>query len=268
MKFQEYMDALEQSGQRTFVLDDVVKAMKKPRSYVIDQIYHKKKKGVIISPLKGFYVIIPHEYRHLGSLPSQELIVYVMRYLKLPYYTGLLTAANYHGATHHALFVFQVVTAKRMPKAWMLGKESIQFIFKKDISHVKLEKKTINAGTLLISSPEETAKDIMTYYRQSGGLNHQATVLSELTASIDTCQLIGLAKRSKGLFWLQRMGYILEKIDTFYEKDRDRVVEAIAMYLATKKLRYVPLAPEMPTKGKPRHKKWHIIENTTVESDV
>ena len=106
----------------------------------------------------------------------------------------------------------------------------------------------------------------MTYYRQCGGLNHQATVLSELTEAIDTKKLVSLAKRSKGLFWVQRMGYILEHIDTFYENDR--VVAALEKFLATQKLRYVPLAPEMPTKDKPRNKKWKIIENTTVESDI
>lgn len=226
------------------------------------------KKGHLISPLKGLYIIIPLAHRNLKSIPAQDLIVLVMKYLNIPYYVGLLTAARYHGATHQATFVYQVVSSKRIKKELISGDISIQFIYKKEVKNVEKIKKQVSVGNLVLSNPEETAKDIMIYYKQCGGLNHQATVLSELTEAINTEKLIALAKRSKSLFWVQRMGYILEKIDTFYEKDRDRVVASLQQFLATQKLRYVPLAPEMPTKDKPRNKKWKIIENTTVESDI
>ena len=268
MKLQEYIDELQKKGRLSFTLEEASKALEKSKGYLSTKIYDISPKGSLISPLKGFYIIIPFEHRALGCLPARDLVLLSMEHLKIPYYAGLLTAARYHGATHQRLRVFQVVTSKRMPKEWIFGDVWVRFIHKKDIHSTMTKDKVINTGYLPVSTPEETAKDVMTYYRQCGGLNHQATVLSELTEAIDTKKLVSLAKRSKGLFWVQRMGYILEHIDTFYEKDRDRVVAALERFLANQKLRYVPLAPEMPTKNKPRNKKWKIIENTTVESDV
>lgn len=145
-----------------------------------------------------------------------------------------------------------------MPKKWIFGKVWIEFIYKKDISSVDINKKVVDAGYLDVSAAEETAKDVLTYHKQCGGLNHQATVLSELAEAINTKKFLSLAKRSVSLYWIQRMGYILDHIDSFYEKDRDRIVDALEKFLARQKLRYVPLAPEMPTKGSPRNKKWKI----------
>lgn len=268
MKLSEYLNEIQKKRRLSFTLDEIEKVFYGPRVNLRARIKQLKKKGMIISPLRGLYAIVPLEYRSLGTLPARELVVIIMKHLGVPYYAGLLTAARYHGATHQATFVFQVVSSKRIKKEIISGDIRIQFIYKKKISNVETKKNVVRTGYLPVSTPEETAKDVMTYYRQCGGLNHQATVLSELTEAINTEKLISLAKRSKGLFWVQRMGYILEHIDTFYEKDRDRVVAALEKFLATQRLRYVPLAPEVPTESKPRNKKWKIIENTTVQSDV
>lgn len=268
MKFSEYLKNLQKYSKLYFTLEEAAKATNSSKKLISAKIYHLIKKGHIISPFKGFYIIIPLDERNRGSLAPRELVVICMKHLKAPYYAGLLTAARHHGATHQATFVFQVVSSKRIKKEIISGDTRVQFIHKKDISDVGVKKTVLRSGYLPISTPEETAKDVIIYYRQCGGLNHQATVLSELTEAIDTKKLISLAKRSGKLFWVQRMGYILEHIDTFYEKERDRVVAALEKFLITQKLRYVALAPEMPTKDKPRNKKWKIIENTTVESDV
>jgi len=39
-------------------------------------------------------------------------------------------------------------------------------------------------------------------------------------------------------------------------------------YLSGKVLVFIPLAPELPKSGFARIKKWKIIENTNIESDV
>ena len=268
MKLSQYINSLQEKRRLFFTLNEIEKVFTGPRVNLRARIKQLKNKGIIISPLRGLYVIIPRENQSLNSLPPKELVVVIMRHLEVPFYAGLLTAARYHGATHQGLFVFQVVSNKRIKKKIISGDIKIQFIYKKDISNVKIKNQVVRTGYLPISTPEETAKDIMTYYRQCGGLNHQATVLAELAGAINTRKLVSLAKRSGKLYWVQRMGYILENIDTFYEKDRDRVVSALEKFLSTQKLRYVPLAPEMPTKNKPRNKKWKIIENSTIESDV
>ena len=268
MNLPKYVESLQEKGRLYFTLDELVLFFKQPKSKIVAKLYFLKKKGRIVSTAQGFYIIIPIEDKFRGSLQPQDIIVLSMKHLKLPYYAALSTAATYHGAGHQAPQVFQVITNKRIRKPWIIGRIGIEFIYKKDIQSAKIEQLTVSTGHLKVSTPEQTAKDIMIYTDKIGGLNHQATILSELTESIKEKELISLAKKSKSLVWIQRIGYILEHIDTFYEKDRDRVVFALEKFLETKKLRYVPLAPELPKKNKPRNKKWHLIENTTIQSDI
>ena len=75
------------------------------------------KKGLIASPARGFYVILPPEHRRLGCLPADQFIPALMGRLKQPYYAALLSAAQYHGAAHHRPQTFQVALAgNRRPK--------------------------------------------------------------------------------------------------------------------------------------------------------
>ena len=223
---------------------------------------------MLVSPCKGFYVIVPLEYSELRCIPARDLIVITMEYLNIPYYAGLLTAAEYHGATHQRVRAFQVITSKKMTKRWVFGHVWIDFIYKKDMEKTTLEKRKVEAGYLNVSTVEETVKDIMSYRRSAGGLNHQATVLSELIASISPRKLVTLAKRSKKFFWLQRVGYIIENSDTMYREKKDKLLTALKSFLARQRIRYVPLAPEITTRNKTRNEKWKIIENTTIESDL
>src|SRR5258708_36391411 len=50
------------------------------------------KQGAIASPARGYYVIVPPEYRALGCLPADQFIPALMEKLRLAYYAGLLTA--------------------------------------------------------------------------------------------------------------------------------------------------------------------------------
>src|SRR5207244_10392072 len=63
---------------------------------------------------RGFYVIVPPEYRVAGSLPAAWFIRDLMDYLRRPYYVGLLTAPSLHGAAHQAPQEFQVVTDRAL----------------------------------------------------------------------------------------------------------------------------------------------------------
>ena len=54
-------------------------------------------KGEIGSPSRGFYVIVPSEYRRLGCLPADQFVPALMERRGIRYYVGLLSAAQYHG---------------------------------------------------------------------------------------------------------------------------------------------------------------------------
>lgn len=60
-----------------------------------------RQKGEVAMPYRGFFLIVPPEYRVLGCLPPAEFVPALMARLGEPYYVGLLSAAQFYGAAHH-----------------------------------------------------------------------------------------------------------------------------------------------------------------------
>lgn len=264
----QYINSLQKRGRLFFTTQEAFTTLKISKENAISSINYFKKKGELVSPLRGFHIILPVKDRKRGSLQPQDMVVLGMKHLGAPYYTGLLSAASYHGATHQATQVFQVITNIRIRKPWIIGRVNIEFLYKKNIEASYTEEKVVSNGMLKISTAEQTAKDIMIYYDKSGGINHQATVLSELIEAIDISKLIKIASEDNKRAWIQRLGYILSQINTADNEKRDKIVEAIYQFIERKKCNFIPLAPELTIKSMPRDKKWKIIKNTTVESDI
>lgn len=168
------------------------------------------KKGAVASPARGFYVIVPPEYRSLGCLPANQFVPALMQSLDLPYYTGLVTAAQYHGAAHQRPQEFQVFLAKRRLSI-SCGKVRVAFMVRKRLGEVPVQTLNTPRGALRISTPEATAIDLVGYQQHAGGLNQIATVLSELAEKIEPSRLTRAAATAP-LPWAQRLGYLLERI--------------------------------------------------------
>lgn len=268
MVFSDYLKHIRSLGQRSFTLDKASDDLKISKNSIASAISRLKKRGELISPAKGFYVIIPPEYIQQGCIPAEELVPLLMKHLEIDYYVALLSAAQYHGAAHQKPFAFQIITNKQIERKLEFGQVRINCLYKKSLKDLPTQNLTVNTGYLKVSSPELTALDLLLYSNKSGGLNHIATVLSELIESIESEKLIELAKQLNENVWLQRLGYILDNIDPFDTASNQKIIDVLAKYLASKKLKYKPLAPEISSTGYPYSKKWMIIENTDIESDI
>lgn len=101
--------------------------------------------------------------------------------MKRPYYAGLLKAAELHGASHHAVMEFQVVTDKQFSKI-RAGRSWVTFYFRKDLESVRggIVERKADTGKIKISSPELTALDLFRYMHVAGGIDAVATVLADL----------------------------------------------------------------------------------------
>jgi len=168
------------------------------------------KQGAIASPARGFYVIVPPEYRALRCLPADQFIPALMKTLDLSYYAGLLTAAQYHGAAHQRPQEFQVFLEKRR-RPIECGKVRVAFMIRKRLHQVPLQSLNTPRGALLVSTPEATALDLVGYQHQAGGLNQVATVLAELAEKIDPKKLAAAAATAP-VPWAQRLGYLLDQV--------------------------------------------------------
>ena len=96
----DYVSGLAASGRHDFASRDVQSALGVSAAAAKLALYRLAKQKLIASPARGFYVIVPSEYFSLGCLPAEQFIPALMKRLNLPYYAGLLSAAQYHGAAH------------------------------------------------------------------------------------------------------------------------------------------------------------------------
>ena len=127
----------------------------------------------------------------------------------------------------------------------------------------------VSTGYLRVTAPELLAIDMFKYSRRAGGVNHIATVLSELAPSIDENKLITLSRELGEACQIQRLGFMLEKIDVLEDEgEKERIVQRLAGYLEGSDRPYVALVPYVSRTGHPKCEKWKIIENTDFENDL
>ncbi len=163
---------------------------------------------------------------------------------------------------------FQVISDKRIKHPSIFGDVEIDYIYKKSVLELPTQDITVSTGYLKVATPELVALDLLEYPNHAGGLNHIATVFSELFEALDPIKLINLAKDTHAEYQLQRIGYILDHIDVMDENNAEIMINALAQYVQENKPNYLPLASEISKIGYSRCKKWRIIENSEIESDL
>ena len=268
-KLESFLKEKLQKGEKSFTSKEIEETLDFNKNNCKQALFRLRKKKEIVSPFKGFYIILSVEDQVLGSLPPGDLMPVLFKHLKLDYYVALLSAGLYNGASHQKPNKFQVITTKQFKNNILkLGHLYIQLIYKKSIAGLPLKEKVVDTGILKIATPELLAMDLFLYRRQSGGLDHIATVLSELIEEIHLAKFKSFCKKSKQNFWMQRMGYILDSIDPMNEEKKEKIMMILEEVLKTRKVKYIPLQPSLPHKGHEKNTRWKIIANTTVESDT
>jgi len=268
MNLQLYIKNIRKEGKRGLTIEDIVEQFQISHGHARVSLHRLLKTGDLISPARGFYVIVPPEHQPYGSIPAEELVPLMMQYVGAHYYVALLTAGLFYGATHQKPTRFQVISDKRMKYPLVFGDVEIDFIYKKSLLDLPTKDFTVRTGYLKIATPELVVLDLLNYPNHAGGLNHIATVLSELIEPLDVSKLITLAEDIKAEYQLQRIGYILSHIDVTDDNKANDIINVLALYVEKNKPNYLPLASEMPKAGCSRSKKWRIIENTEIESDL
>jgi predicted transcriptional regulator of viral defense system len=260
MAISNYIDDLLAQGIYCF---SGVEAAKSQGSSVIAiraALRRLRHKGEIAMPFRGFYVILTPEYRNLGCLPANHFIPALMAHLEEPYYAGLLTAAEHHGAAHHRPQAFQVVVSRTRPGI-ACGGVRVDFIARKNVAEIPTQDFKTPRGYLKVSTPEATAFDLTGYPHHAGGLDNSATVLAELAESLDASKLAGIAELSP-VAWSQRLGYLLELVG------KAELAEGLAEYVSSNDPVPVPLSPSRSWKGVRQNPRWRLLPNEKVEPDV
>jgi predicted transcriptional regulator of viral defense system len=218
-----------------------------------------KKKGRIVSPRRGFYVLVPPEHRAAGSPPASWFIDDLMRFCGCEYYVGLLSAAALYGAAHQQPMVFQVLT-DTMSTNMSTGRVTIQARKSRAVGRSPTQRLQTETGTMVVSTPEATALDVVRFPRAAGQWNNIATVLVELAENMDPERLIRAAELGR-LSDAQRLGYLLDLIE------EERLAGPLAKWLAARRTTVVALRTDKASDRLDCDPRWRLIPNEDVEPD-
>lgn len=255
------MRELLSRGRFTFTLPDAINALKVSNVAARAALRRLEEKGFLANPARGFYVIVPPEYGTLGCLPADQFISDLMKFFGEPYYVGLLSAAEIHGAAHQKPQEFQVIV-RRNRKMITCGRITIRFIARKIINVRTVSIKTPR-GFIQVSTPEATVFDLLLYPDHAGGLGNVATVLSELSEKTNPNKLKVAVGSVPNISAIQRTGYIFDRIlrKQQFSKPLEKIVKKKAKAI-------IPLVASGARKNVKIDPKWNIYINEKIEPDL
>jgi predicted transcriptional regulator of viral defense system len=262
-----YMTDLLSGGRVSFTRDEAIAALGITRSGFLKAAARLQRRGMLLNPRHGFYVVVPPQYLAWRAPPPAWYIQDLMRHEGNAYYVGLLKAAELHGATHQAVMEFQIITSKRMPKI-RAGRSIIAFFYRKDMERVArgvIEHKT-ETGQMKISSPELTALDLLRYGHAVGMIDSIAAVLSDLGPKINPEALEKLAPAFERTV-IQRLGYLLDCLK------QPRSAGMLSRHLEkSRPLPWIELEPgrRLAKSSQPleRNARWNVIVGRLPEHDT
>lgn len=207
-----YLMHMLSQGRLVFSSAEAQEALGITKGALLDAAEKQQKRKFLVAPRRDFYVIVPPQFLAWGAPPPSWYIDSLMRHANRPYYVGLLKAAEIHGATHHAVMEFQVVTDRQLP-AIRVGRSLIRCYYRKEMEAIKggLEDHKTETGRMKVSGLELTALDLLRYPHAAGGLDHIVTVLSDLGDRLCS-EKLALVSNAFERSVRQRLGHLLDTL--------------------------------------------------------
>lgn len=255
-----FVDELQTQGRYTFTRAEVADTERFSDVALDAALMRLRRRVRVVSPRRGFYVLVPLEYREAGCPPASWFIDDLMKFLNQPYYVGLLSAAALHGAAHQQPMAFQVVT-DRPTRPARAGRVRVSFHKSRSIGKLPVDELQTETGLMRVSTPEATAFDIVRFAPAAGQLNNVATVLNELAEKLEPTALVKIA-RFFSIPDVQRTGYLLEMLD------KEDLAQPISDWLATRRYRPILLAPGKKIAMAQADPRWRVIPNEKLETDL
>ena len=251
------LEQFQASGRRVFTVEDASQRLDVSKFNTLRILGNLKRQKRILTLTRGLYALWHPSERKWGLRPL-PILDSLMRFRKTPYYIGLLSAADYHGAAHHKPQVLQVV----IPKQLCLRKISqlhISFHVRKKFPAVGLEKAMTESGTVYYSSPELTALDLIYTPSACAGFGNVCLVIHDLISHLDEARLKQMIEEYPYAACVQRLGFLME----YFGAD-PKLLKPLQRWAHRKQLVPIALSPDYPKKGK-IDQNWQVIKNTKVE---
>lgn len=265
MSISEWVENREMTGFPTFSYKEVRESFPALSAGVVsNELYRLGKLKRVQSVHKGFYTVVPVQFKDRGIVPPYNYIGQLMTYLERPYYISLLSAGVLHGAAHQRPQRMSVMTVRPHITFSKYSNNQLFWNYRKEIPKGLLCETNSDTGTIMYSNAELTAVDLVQYSHLIGGLSAAATVIDELVEKTDFEQYGDRLVKVTTFPTLQRLGFLLDTV-LKNESQADAVYGILQPYI--KELKYRPLTTEYPTEKAERSSRWKIIINQEIEPD-
>jgi predicted transcriptional regulator of viral defense system len=263
-------DRLSQ-GLATFSRQEAEAALQLKSATLTAALTRLSKRKRIVSPYRGFFLILRPENRNTGAPDPELWIDPLMRFLNLDYRVSLLRAASVYGASHQAAMVFQVVVPRQL-RSIEIGRQRVEFIYQAPSSFTQVNRpesliniKTM-AGFARCAGVELTLLDCIRYYHRAGGLQHVMDISLFTLAQANPAKLAYLAENYESSC-VRRLGYIAEYLGF---KKHAKALEPFSRQAKTAALLDPGIKPISQALDEPmtKNERWKLIINTKLEIDI
>jgi len=227
-------------------------------------------KGRLANPRHGFFLILRPEDRIAGAPDPVRWIDPLMKHQGLAYRVSMLRAAAFHGSSHQAAMVFQVIVPKQL-RDFAIGRHRLQFLYQAHgaFAHVnlptRLDQMKSDEGFAQVAGVELTLLDCARYFHKAGGINGIAQIAKDIGGKANSRALADAAEYYENSA-VRRLGYVL---DLANHSRQAKSLEPFAKKVKT----LVPLNPAskpvIAALAEPgeRNSKWKLLINEPVEVD-
>lgn len=267
---EEYLDDQLKQGRAYFTREKALSALASTPVALSAALTRQIRKGRLASPRQGFYLVLRPEDQTAGAPDPARWIDPLMKHLKADYRISLLRAAAFHGASHQAAMVFQVIVPKQM-RDFEIGRHRLEFVYQTPTDFERVNQSEwlgslkSDAGFAKVAGVELTLLDCARYYRKAGGINGLAQIAKDVGGRAKPVALAKAAVHYENSS-VRRLGYLLERMG------HERQAAALQSFVKQAKSA-VPLDPSVKPMietlyaRREKASKWMLVINETVEID-
>jgi predicted transcriptional regulator of viral defense system len=266
--FDDYLDRLLSRGRSHFSRDEAARSAGLKPAALSTALARATKRRRVVSPRQGFYIILRPEDWIAGAPDPVRWIDPLMRHQRLAYRVSLLRAAAFHGASHQASMVFQVVVPRQL-RPIEIGRHRLQFVYQSPAAFAEtnrpewLGRIKSDAGFATVAGIELTLLDCARYFRKASGICGVAQIVLDIGAKAKPATLRALAAHYESAT-VRRLGYLLDRLG---HARQARALEGFAW----EQRNLVPLNPGPAVAGRRRARapkvdaRWKLLLNDSVE---
>lgn len=265
---ESHLDGLLARGRAYLSRDEIAVALGLKPSALAAAITRAINKRRLANPRHGFYLILRPEDQVAGAPDPVKWIDPLMRHQGLDYRISLLRAAAFHGASHQASMVFQVIVPRQV-RDFDLGRHRLQFLYQAPAAFSRVNQPALvgqmksDAGFAAVAGVELTLLDCVRYFHKAGGISSVAQIVKDIGAKASP-RLLQKAAGAYENSAVRRLGYLLDLAGHARQSDAllgfvKRARTALLLDPAAR-----PLVTALAQAGE-RNPKWRLLINEAVE---